>query len=105
MNICSLYKEFKIQSGRKKLARNIEKDHTHVCFRPCGVPKKSLEKMILDIDEMEAIRLSDFEGLYQQECADRMGISRTTFSRLIESAHRKISDALLHNKAISITKK
>jgi len=61
--------------------------------------------MILDIDEMEAIRLSDFEGLYQQECADRMGISRTTFSRLIESAHRKISDALLHNKAISITKK
>jgi predicted DNA-binding protein (UPF0251 family) len=60
--------------------------------------------MILDLDEMEAIRLSDFEGLYQQECADRMGISRTTFSRVIESAHNKIADALLHNKAISIIK-
>ena len=93
-----------MQSGRKKLERNIEKDNTKVCFKPCGVEESSLKKMILDIDEMEAIRLSDFEGLYQQECADRMGISRTTFSRLIESAHKKISDALLHSKAISITK-
>lgn len=58
----------------------------------------------MDEDEMEAVRLSDFEGLYQQECADRMGISRTTFSRLIERAHRKISDALLHRKALSIKK-
>ncbi len=93
-----------MQSGRKKLTRNIEKDHSKVCFKPCGVRRTALEKMILGVDEMEAIRLSDFEGLYQQECADRMGISRTTFSRLIESAHKKISDALLHNKAISITK-
>ncbi len=60
--------------------------------------------MIIDEDEMEALRLSDFEGLYQQECADKMGISRTTFSRLIENARKKISDALLNNKAISITK-
>ncbi len=93
-----------MQSGRRKRARNIEKDHTSVCFKPCGGRGASLEKMVLGADEMEAIRLSDFEGLYQQECADQMGISRTTFSRLIESAHKKISDALLHNKAISITK-
>jgi len=91
------------QSGRKKIARNIEKDHTHVCFKPCGVQGRGLEKMVLDEDEMEAVRLSDFEGLYQQECADRMEISRTTFSRLIANAHRKISDALLHGKAIVIT--
>jgi predicted DNA-binding protein (UPF0251 family) len=91
-------------SGKKRVPRNIEKDHSKVCFKPCGLRRNSLERMVLDIDEMEAIRLSDFEGLYQQECADRMGISRTTFSRLIESAHRKIADALLHNKAISIIK-
>jgi len=60
--------------------------------------------MLINDDEMEALRLSDFEGLYQQECADTMGISRTTFSRLIENARKKIADALLHNKAISITK-
>jgi predicted DNA-binding protein (UPF0251 family) len=93
-----------MQSGRKRVTRHIEKDHSRVCFKPCGVRGASLEKMILDLDEMEAIRLSDFEGLYQQECADRRGLSRTTFSRLIESAHKKISDALLHNKAISIIK-
>ena len=88
------------QSGRKRIIRHIEKDHTKVCFKPCGVRGSSLEKMILDEDEMEAIRLSDFEGLYQQECADKMGISRTTFSRIIENSHKKISDALLNGKAI-----
>ena len=58
--------------------------------------------MILYEDEMEAVRLADFEGLYQQECSDRMGISRTTFSRLIESARKKISDALVSGKALVI---
>ncbi len=91
------------QIGRKKRIRHIEKDHTKVCFKPCGVRGVSLEQMVLDEDEMEAIRLSDFEALYQQECADKMGISRTTFSRLIQSAHKKIADALLHSKAIVIT--
>lgn len=90
--------------GRKRKSRNIDVDHSKVCFKPCGIRRDKLEKMIIDEDEMEALRLSDFEGLYQQECADKMGISRTTFSRLIENARRKISDALLHNKAISITK-
>jgi len=93
-----------VQAGRRKIRRNISKDHTQVCFKPCGIRNNKLEKMIIDEDEMEALRLSDFEGLYQQACADKMGISRTTFSRLIENARKKISDALLHNKAISITK-
>jgi len=89
-------------TGRKKIERTIGRDHSHVCFKPCGIRGRELEKMSLDEDEMEAIRLSDFEGLYQQECADKMGISRTTFSRIIENAHQKISDALLHGKAITI---
>jgi len=88
------------QLGRKKIVRNIEVDHRRVCFKPCGVRGQYLEKMELDCDEMEAIRLSDYEGLYQQECADKMGISRTTFSRLIQNARKKIADALLHRKAI-----
>lgn len=86
--------------GRKKIIRNIAGDHTKVCFKPCGIRGRDLERIELDFDEMEAIRLSDHEGLYQQECADRMGISRTTFSRVLQQAHKKISDALLHGKAI-----
>ncbi len=92
------------KTGRKKIKRNIEQDHTRVCFKPCGVRRTELERVELCHDEMEAIRLSDFEGLYQQEAADRMGISRSTFSRILENAHKKIADAFLHTKAISITK-
>jgi predicted DNA-binding protein (UPF0251 family) len=88
--------------GRKKLERNIEADHSGVCFKPCGIRKNKLEKVYLLEDEMESLRLADYEGLYQQECADRMGISRTTFSRLIVSARQKIADALLHTKAFNI---
>jgi predicted DNA-binding protein (UPF0251 family) len=88
------------QLGRKKIVRNIEADHRRVCFKPCGIRGKDLDKIELDCDEMEAIRLSDYEGLYQQECADKMGISRTTFSRLIQNAHKKIATALLRGKAI-----
>ena len=89
-------------SGRKKIERNIEADHSGLCFKPCGVRRKELEGVYLLEDEMEAIRLADYEGLYQQECADRMGISRPTFSRLIESARKKIADALLNTKALNI---
>ncbi|HEO98608.1 MAG TPA: DUF134 domain-containing protein [Epsilonproteobacteria bacterium] len=85
---------------KKRVERTIAGDHSHVCFKPCGVQRKFLERVALDEDEMEAIRLSDFEGLYQQECADRMGISRTTFSRIIERAHKKVADVLLHQKAL-----
>jgi len=91
-----------MQTGRKKRTRNIEKDHSEVCFKPCGIRGRNLEKVVVEPDEMEAIRLSDFEGLYQQVCADKMGVSRTTFSRIIESAHKKISDALLHGKALIV---
>ncbi|HIP54472.1 MAG TPA: DUF134 domain-containing protein [Sulfurimonas autotrophica] len=92
-------------SPRRVVPRNIVVDHSSICFKPCGMRRVSLEKIELFEDEMEAIRLADFEGLYQQECADKMGISRTTFSRLIESARKKIADALLHTKALKINKK
>lgn len=91
--------------GRKKKERYIDADHSGVCFKPCGIKRTALEKVELLEDEMEAIRLADFEGLYQQECADKMEISRTTFSRLIVSARKKISDALLNTKALKIKNK
>ncbi len=89
--------------GRRKINRNIGGDYSSVCFKPCGIQGKNLEKILLDADEMEALRLSDYEELYQQECADKMGISRTTFSRLIQTAHKKIASALLNGKAIVMT--
>jgi len=91
--------------GRKRKERNIDADHSKVCFKPCGIKANQLQQVILYEDEIEAIRLADFKSLYQQESADKMGISRTTFSRLVESARKKVADALLHQKAIKIKKR
>lgn len=88
--------------GRRIKARNVSADHCAICFKPQGIPKNQLEVMVLFEDEMEAIRLADFESLYQQECAQKMQISRTTFSRLVVSARKKIADALLHHKALEV---
>ena len=88
--------------GRKRKERNIDADHSEVCFKPCGIERSSLDRVVIYEDEMEAIRLADLESLYQQECSDRMGISRTTFSRLVESARQKIADALINKKAIRV---
>jgi predicted DNA-binding protein (UPF0251 family)/predicted Fe-Mo cluster-binding NifX family protein len=63
-----------------------------------------LETIELQADELEALRLMDFEGLYQEECAERMGISRTTLSRTLAEARRKVADALLHGKRLAIAR-
>ena len=69
-------------------------------FKPIRIPVDQLEEVVMTLDEFEAIRLADLEGLYQEEAAAAMSVSRPTFSRIIESAHRKIADALVHGKAL-----
>ena len=88
--------------GRRRKNRNINADHSEICFKPCGVRGDLLETIVIYEDEMEAIRLSDYKSLYQQECADKMQISRTTFSRLVESARKKVADALLNHKILKV---
>jgi len=61
-----------------------------------------LEEVNLALDELEAMRLADWEGLYQENAAKKMGISRQTFGNIINSAHKKIADVLLHAKALKI---
>ncbi len=62
----------------------------------------ALEEVELSIDELEAIRLADLEGLYQEEAAARMGVSRATFARIVEASRRKVADALVHGHALRI---
>ncbi len=71
-------------------------------FKPRGIPASMLEEVALTLDEFEAVRLADLEGLYQEEAAARMRISRQTFGRIIESARGKIADALVNGKALRI---
>ncbi len=56
----------------------------------------------MTLDEFEAIRLADFQGLYQEAAAEQMHVSRATFGRILESAHRKIADTLVGGKALRI---
>ncbi len=72
-------------------------------FKPRGVPVRQLEQVNLTLDELEAVRLADLEGMYQEDAAATMNISRQTFGNIIISAHRKIADALLNAKALKIT--
>lgn len=71
-------------------------------FKPAGIPMRFLEEVQLTFEEAEAMRLKDIDGLDQAGCAERMNISRPTVQRLLESARRKIADALLNGKAIRI---
>lgn len=71
-------------------------------FKPQGIPLSSLDEVTMTVDELEALRLADLEGLYQEQAAERMDISRPTFGRIVESAHKKVADALVNGKALKI---
>ena len=71
-------------------------------FKPAGIPSAAMDEVNLLVEEAEAIRLKDLEGLEQEACAEKMCISRTTFSRILDSARCKIADALLNGKGIRI---
>ena len=73
-----------------------------VFFKPAGVAMRDLEEVVLTVEEFEAVRLSDYEGLTQSECAEKMGVSQPTFYRVLSSAREKIADALVGGKAIRI---
>lgn len=73
-----------------------------LAFKPLGVPASELEEILLSVDEMEAVRLADLEGMYQEQAAEKMNISRQTFGNIIQSAHRKIADFLVNGKVLRI---
>ena len=71
-------------------------------YKPAGIPLRLLNEVKLSIEEAEALRLKELEGLEQSEGAVKMDISRPTFQRILSSARKKVADALLNGKAIRI---
>jgi len=71
-------------------------------FKPQGVRMIDLDESILTVDEFEAVRLKDLLGLSQEEAAKSMSVSQPTFHRIVLEARRKIADAIVNGKAISI---
>ncbi|XOF34985.1 MAG: DUF134 domain-containing protein [Candidatus Electrothrix sp. YB6] len=87
-------------SPRRKKKRCCEGQFCGQSFKPVGIPLRGLEQIVLYRDELEALKLCDFEGLIQQEAGDRMGVSRGTVQRLLTTARRKVAEALVSGKAL-----
>jgi predicted DNA-binding protein (UPF0251 family) len=88
--------------GRQPRSRRVDFLPQVTYFKPAGMPLAKLEEVRLSIEEAEAIRLKDIEGLEHDDGARKMSISRSTFARILISARQKLADALLNGKAIRI---
>lgn len=89
--------------ARPKKRRRINCNPSAYYFKPRGIPMYELQEIVLEDDELEAIRLADYQDLSHEEAASRMKISRATFGRILHSARRKIADGILNGKAIQIS--
>jgi len=87
---------------RPKKCRHIGCNPRVFYFKPRGIPLFQLEETGLDMDELEAIRLADYEGMYHEDGAEKMNISRATFGRILNNARRKVADAIVNGKALRI---
>ena len=87
---------------RSKIPRWIRSHPPVSVFKPAGVPTRELPRATLRLDEYEALRLADYEGLTQEEVAERLGVSRPTVSRILDSARRTVAMSLVEGRAIFI---
>lgn len=87
---------------RPHCRRRVEGRPIAAVFKPAGIPTRELDEVVMTLDEFEALRLADFEKLYQEQAAERMAVSRPTFSRIVEAARFKVAEALVRGKALKI---
>ena len=87
---------------RPPIQRQIASRASATYFKPRGIPMHTLENVELAADELEAIRLTDLEGMYQERAAEQMGVSRQTLGNILKRAHKKVAEALVLGKAIGI---
>jgi uncharacterized protein len=90
---------------RPRLCRTIRFNPNITYFKPQGVPMRVLEIVSLSLEETEAIRLKNIEELDQVQAAKKMHTSQSTFQRILSSAYKKITDAIVNGKAIRIENK
>lgn len=88
--------------ARPKRCRRVLSEPTATSFEPLGIPQGALGEVEVSWDELEALRLADLQGLYQEAAAEHMGLSRQTFGRLVADARRKVAGALVQGRSIHI---
>ena len=80
---------------RRKRCRNIQGPPACDGFKPRGIPSRFLETVVLTLDEYESIRLADHENLEHEAASERMGISRSVFTRMLDDARKKVAKAIV----------
>jgi predicted DNA-binding protein (UPF0251 family) len=88
--------------ARPEKKRDVHEPPRYSRFKPVGVRGSDIEQVMLTLDEYEAIRLADFDGLEHSEAAERMGISRPTFTRLVAKARHKIAIFIIEGRSLVI---
>ena len=73
-------------------------------FKPAGIRMRDLQEINLSLDEFETLRLIDFNEISQEQACQKMEVSQPTLSRILKSGRKKISDAIINGKAITINK-
>ncbi|MBU1239507.1 DUF134 domain-containing protein [Myxococcota bacterium] len=87
---------------RKQNERYVKEPPRFSSFKPAGIPRTELPGTSITLDEFEAVKLADYLELDQQDAADQMAISRSTFSRLVARARQKIAGALINGHELII---
>lgn len=82
--------------------RQIEQLPPVTQFKPCGIPLFAVDEIVVTVEEMEAIRLADLEGMDQGPAAEIMGVSRPTFHRILTKAHAKVAQVLWQGKSLRV---
>lgn len=83
------------------------------CRKVCSLPERNLfgplnilninnDVILMTVDEYETIRLIDLEGMTQEECAENMGVARTTIQRIYNYARKKLAESLVEGKILQI---
>jgi predicted DNA-binding protein (UPF0251 family) len=98
-----MLKNKKTHPGRPRKCRCVRQEPKVRYFKPQGVPLVALQEITLTVDECEALCFADRQGLYQEEAAKKMKVSRSTFGNIIESARKKVAEAVLCGKALRIS--
>jgi uncharacterized protein len=89
-------------SPRPRKRRRLTRSLHSATYKPAGVPLNDLTRVLLLAEELEALRLADLENLTQAEAAGQMGVSRSTFQRVLARARQQVSLALVEGRALQI---
>ncbi len=87
---------------RRKRWRRVSREPTVSVFKPTGIPARNLQEVRITVDEFEALRLADYEGMNQREASEIMAVSQPTFHRILSSAREKVAKGLVEGCVLRI---